>query len=280
MRLRRQRQADGACRVRGPDDAGPRRQVVETALLDARPGAAARRATSHDTALYNAGVESEITKSAAALITRTDLRPLCRGRRDEMPAGLPLYISGGCGLNCDWNSMWRELGHFSSVFVPPCANDSGSALGTAIDALIRRRPASRGSSGTSTAGSSSSQDAEPDQAKWDAAPVDDGGARGRARRRPSGRVGARAARRWARGRSGTARLLAEPFNAATRDRLNEIKLREDYRPIAPSAGSRTRAGVRPGLPGPVHALFPQVTVDNLGAVTHVDGSARAPDRHS
>ena len=30
---------------------------------------------------------------------------------------------------------WRELGHFSSVFVPPCTDDSGSALGTAIDAL-------------------------------------------------------------------------------------------------------------------------------------------------
>ena len=31
--------------------------------------------------------------------------------------------------------MWRDLGHFSSVFVPPCTNDAGSALGTAMDAL-------------------------------------------------------------------------------------------------------------------------------------------------
>src|SRR6185312_15835499 len=54
----------------------------------------------------------------------------------QIPEGLPLYISGGCGLNCDWNHKWRELGHFSSVFVPPCANDSGSAIGTAIDALL------------------------------------------------------------------------------------------------------------------------------------------------
>lgn len=30
-------------------------------------------------------------------------------------------------------------------------------------------------------------------------------------------------------------LLAEPFRAATRDRLNEIKGREEYRPVAPCA---------------------------------------------
>ena len=52
----------------------------------------------------------------------------------NLTEGLPLLISGGCGLNCDWNRMWRECGLFSSVFVPPCPNDSGSALGTAIDA--------------------------------------------------------------------------------------------------------------------------------------------------
>src|SRR5665213_716708 len=47
---------------------------------------------------------------------------------------LPLLIAGGCGLNCDWNSKWQDCGLFSEVFVPPVANDSGSAIGTAIDA--------------------------------------------------------------------------------------------------------------------------------------------------
>jgi hydroxymethyl cephem carbamoyltransferase len=46
----------------------------------------------------------------------------------------PLLIAGGCGLNCDWNSKWKESGLFTEVFVPPVANDSGSAIGTAIDA--------------------------------------------------------------------------------------------------------------------------------------------------
>src|SRR2546430_3467713 len=52
----------------------------------------------------------------------------------ELPAGYPLLIAGGCGLNCDWNSQWRGSGLFPAVFVPPCANDSGSAIGTAVDA--------------------------------------------------------------------------------------------------------------------------------------------------
>ena len=46
----------------------------------------------------------------------------------------PLLIVGGCDLNCDWNSKWKESGLFTEVFVPPVANDSGSAIGTAIDA--------------------------------------------------------------------------------------------------------------------------------------------------
>ena len=40
------------------------------------------------------------------------------------------------GLNCDWNTKWIETGIFSDVFVPPVANDSGSAIGTAIDAQL------------------------------------------------------------------------------------------------------------------------------------------------
>src|SRR6185312_16475051 len=39
-----------------------------------------------------------------------------------------------CGLNCDWNTQWKECGLFSDVFVPPCANDSGVSIGAAIDA--------------------------------------------------------------------------------------------------------------------------------------------------
>src|SRR5690606_6394276 len=54
--------------------------------------------------------------------------------KENLKEGYPLLISGGCGLNCEWNSRWKDCGLFADVFVPPCANDSGSAIGTAIDA--------------------------------------------------------------------------------------------------------------------------------------------------
>lgn len=81
--------------------------------------------------LYNAGVEAEATKAAAALLTDRIFAMFATVARQQLPPGTPLRISGGCELNCDWNAAWTELGHFSSVFMPPCTNDSGSAIGTA-----------------------------------------------------------------------------------------------------------------------------------------------------
>ena len=49
--------------------------------------------------------------------------------------GLPLLISGGCGLNCQWNDWWTKSSHFSRVFIPPCCNDGGVAIGAAADAI-------------------------------------------------------------------------------------------------------------------------------------------------
>jgi predicted NodU family carbamoyl transferase len=45
---------------------------------------------------------------------------------NNLERGRPLVIAGGCGLNCDWNTRWRETRLFSEVFVPPVANDSAS----------------------------------------------------------------------------------------------------------------------------------------------------------
>jgi hydroxymethyl cephem carbamoyltransferase len=88
-----------------------------------------------DSPVYNAGVESAAAKTAAALLSERIFDRFARVAKKELPPGLPLRVSGGCGLNCEWNSWWRAQGFFSSVFVPPCTNDSGSAIGTAIDAL-------------------------------------------------------------------------------------------------------------------------------------------------
>jgi len=46
---------------------------------------------------------------------------------------LPLVIAGGCGLNCDWNTNGRQRTLYRGLRTA-VANDSGSAIGTAIDA--------------------------------------------------------------------------------------------------------------------------------------------------
>ena len=107
---------------------------------------------------------------------------------------------------------------------------------------------------------------------------------------------------------GNRSLLAEPYSIATKDKLNRIKQRENYRPIAPccreedlaslrgvlrwhqvgqgagggdhlprGAVDRGAAGVeldRDDFPDPHMLYFRRVRSPRLGAITHVDGSAR------
>jgi hydroxymethyl cephem carbamoyltransferase len=74
---------------------------------------------------------------------------------------------------------------------------------------------------------------------------------------------------------GNRSVLAAPFTAATTARLNRIKRREGYRPIAPIAleadMNRWFAG---SVRDPYMLYFNHVTSDELQAVTHVDGTAR------
>jgi hydroxymethyl cephem carbamoyltransferase len=71
-------------------------------------------------------------------------------------------------------------------------------------------------------------------------------------------------------------LLAEPFHARTKDRLNEIKKREDYRPIAPVCRVEDiPSAFKESFGDPYMLYFRHVRAPELGAVTHVDGSARA-----
>ena len=227
-----------------------------------------------DTPLHNAGVESEICKLAAAVLTQRIFRMFADVARRELPAGLPLRISGGCGLNCDWNSMWREDGHFESVFVPPCTNDSGSALGTAIDALDTLTGDPR-IEWDVYQGLEFERDMEPDPAQWVRREADP-----HALAEVIGRGGvvAYVEGRWEIGPRalGHRSLLAEPFNASTRDRLNEIKKREGYRPIAPICRIEdTARAFHQDFADPYMLYFRTVRDPELQAVTHVDNSARA-----
>ena len=231
-----------------------------------------------DSPLYNIGVEAPVTKMAAALITERIFERFATAAQAQLPEGLPLHISGGCGLNCDWNRAWRDLGFFSSVFVPPCPNDSGSALGTAIDAL-----------GVMTgdpyidwsvySGLEFDCDREPNPDVWRSRPLEAGQV---AEALAAGRVFAWVQGRWEIGPRalGNRSLLAEPFSASTRERLNEIKQREDYRPIAPVCRVEDLAqAFDVDFEDPYMLYFRRVTDRRLGAVTHVDGSARCQTVH-
>ena len=223
--------------------------------------------------LYNVGVESQATKVAAALLGERIFERFAQAAK-KMPAGSPLFISGGCGLNCDWNARWARLGHFSSVFVPPCTNDSGAAIGTAIDALA----AITGSAEIEWdvyRGLEFTHDVAP-AARWRRRPVDYDRLAGALAR---GEIIAWVQGRWEIGPRalGNRSILAEPFRTETRDRLNTIKLREAYRPIAPVCRREDIAAAFHETFEDPHMLYTRRvrTERNLQAVTHVDGSARA-----
>jgi hydroxymethyl cephem carbamoyltransferase len=255
------------------DAAAADEHVVDLVDRLVQPAVEAPKSAFKNSPLYNAGVESEAVKTAAALLTRRMFDKFAHTAQAELPAGIPLYIAGGCGLNCDWNTMWRDLGYFSSVFVPPCPNDSGSAVGTACDALLAETGDPRVEWNV-YCGLEFEWDTEPSSEQW--------------RRQPlrydalseallAGRVVAWVQGRWEMGPRalGNRSLLAEPSRPETRDRLNEIKLREDYRPIAPCCRVEDLADVFDrDFEDPYMLYFRMVTSGEHGAVTHVDGSAR------
>ncbi|WP_223258582.1 carbamoyltransferase C-terminal domain-containing protein [Trinickia symbiotica] len=87
---------------------------------------------------------------------------------------------------------------------------------------------------------------------------------------------------WISGRSelgpralGNRSILAEPFRRATRVRLNDIKQREQYRPIAPLClENDVDLHFDLNRSSPHMLFFAASKTDTLQAVTHVDGSAR------
>lgn len=187
--------------------------------------------------------------------------------------GLPLVIAGGCGLNCDWNTKWKETGFFSDVFVPPVPNDSGSAIGTAIDAQLHFTGEAKIEwdvySGLPfrvdapvTAGRYDIRDVTYEEvAKMLSSGLILGWVSGRCE------IGPRAL--------GNRSILASPFDDRTRIRLNEIKQREQFRPIAPvclEADAARWFGCKHESPFMLYTY--RANTDALAAVTHVNGTAR------
>jgi len=184
----------------------------------------------------------------------------------------PLLISGGCGLNCEWNSKWLDTGIFDDVFVPPVTNDSGSTIGTAIEAQFHF---SGNAKITWNVYSGLDFEIDVGHPHYDEAPLDLDVL--------AGLLSEDKIIAWVQGRYemgpralGNRSLLASPFKDDIRARLNALKGREYYRPVAPvclEEDGRELFGMERASP---HMLyFHRTTSSELRAVTHVDGTARA-----
>lgn len=220
----------------------------------------------------NQGVESARFRNLAWHFSNSLYDIFYRFAKIRMTEKLPLLISGGCGLNCDWNTKWMNSGLFREVFVSPCANDSGSAIGTAIDAQLFITGNAK-VQWSVYAGEEFVKDCDV-PSSWSKQPLDFIFI---SRQLLSGKIIA-----WVQGRAeigpralGNRSILAEPFSKHTMNRLNQLKKREGYRPIAPICleedVSRHFCWSKPS---PYMLYFQKVLDDSLGAVTHDDGTAR------
>ncbi|MCK1727581.1 nodulation protein NodU [Bradyrhizobium sp. 142] len=185
-----------------------------------------------------------------------------------------LCIAGGCALNIKWNSALRATGLFDAVWVPPFPNDSGSAIGTACSEMAANRGFAPLDWSVYSGPALQSGDVPPE---WEAAPCSMRElATILASDKPivflAGRaeLGPRAL--------GSRSILAAATSAGMKDYLNDIKLREHFRPVAPIClEDRAPDIFSPGTPDP-YMLFDHQTRmewrDKIPAVVHLDGSAR------
>jgi carbamoyltransferase len=192
-----------------------------------------------------------------------------------------LTMAGGVALNCVANShIWRE-GPFDAVWVQPASGDSGTALGAALrvasdlgDRVVPMRGADLGRS-------------------WDDEALEDALRTARiAYERPADIADAVAKTladdgvvAWFQGASeygpralGHRSLLADPRRAENLERLNDVKGREQFRPVAPMVLEERAREIFDGpLPSPymlfTHRVDPAWR-DRIPAVVHVDGTAR------
>ena len=222
---------------------------------------------------YNVGVDDPDFRNFAGIYSDKIFDVFYQFAQANMKKRMPLIIAGGCGLNCDWNTKWKETGLFPEVFVPPVANDSGSAIGTAIDAQLHFTGNPKIDwnvySGLGFITTGSFDLAQYDLYETSYKMIADMLANDLIIGWVSGKyeIGPRAL--------GNRSILAAPFQDSTRVRLNEIKQREQFRPIAPVCLEEEAArwfGCDHASPYMLYTH--RVRTDTLAAVTHVNGTAR------
>ncbi len=188
-----------------------------------------------------------------------------------------LCLTGGCALNIKWNSAIRGSGLFDHVYTPPFPNDSGSALGAACCAMV---------GGTQRFALDWSVYSGPEIVHHHNT-MENGWTPGDCSLKAlakllhetnepvvflNGRaeLGPRAL--------GNRSILAAAVSPGMKDILNNVKKREDYRPVSPIClEDRAPEIFAPGTKDP-YMLFDHMIrkewKDRVPAVLHLDGTAR------
>jgi carbamoyltransferase len=230
---------------------------------------------------------ADIARSLQLTLEETVLR--MAGWLQERSGMRQLAMAGGVALNCVMNARLRDEGGFSDIWVQPAAGDAGTALGAALWVDAQQRPGPGSSPGArrwrmehAFLGPGYADD-EVEQLLREAK---------LAYRRPADIVQETARLLagnkvvgWFQGRMefgpralGARSILASPIDPSMQERLNQIKDREDFRPVAPVVLEEAAAdwfvdAVRSPFMLFVNRVRPD-KADRIPAVRHVDGTAR------
>ena len=192
-----------------------------------------------------------------------------------------LAMAGGVALNCVANSHLARCGPFRRIWVQPAAGDSGTALGAALH--VAHQLGDRVTPMGTAALGRGFDDRQVEAALRTAAvpyerPADIAVAAAEI-------LAADGIVAWFQGRSefgpralGHRSLLAHPGRAENLERLNDVKGREQFRPVAPMVLAERAADIFRGpLPSPYMLFTHEVEPawrHQIPAVVHVDGTAR------
>jgi carbamoyltransferase len=194
-----------------------------------------------------------------------------------------LTMAGGVALNCVLNGRLRDQRIFERIFVQPAAGDAGTALGAALwidwceGAGERRFRMDHAYLGPEFSDEEIEAELRRSKQKYRrAADVADEAAALLADERILG---------WFQGRMefgpralGARSILASPLRPEMQQRLNEIKDREDFRPVAPAVLEEAAADWFVGAERAPFMVFvfdvAPAKVHLIPAVRHVDGTAR------
>lgn len=195
-----------------------------------------------------------------------------------------LCLAGGVALNCVLNGVLRDKGPFKKIWVQPAAGDAGTALGAALWLDNTHAVSTSRSFLMDHVYWGPEYNDEEIEAflKWTKAPykkmqhIAKETAMVLAQDKVVG---------WYQGRMefgpralGSRSILASPISADMQSRLNEIKDREDFRPVAPVVLEEDAAEwFDNAVPSPFMLFVFPVKEDKkqkIPAVCHVDGTAR------